>query len=140
MTATALSASSHSLATARPVPAGHPADRAGVRRRHLVSLPTGEQVTPAAAPTVRVTRRGRLVLTSAVLGVALATGAVAAWPAGATATPEVVTVTEGQTLGEIARAELPDLPMAEAVSALVVANDLGSAHVHAGQELVIPAA
>lgn len=138
MTATALSASSHSLATPRPAarPAGHP----GARRRHLVSLPTGEQALSVATPSVRVTRRGRLVLTSAVLGAALAAGAVAAWPAGATATPEVVTVTQGQTLGEIARAELPDLPMAEGVSALVVANDLGSAHVHAGQELVIPAA
>jgi LysM repeat protein len=48
-------------------------------------------------------------------------------------------VQSGQTLSEIAATQLPDLPVAEAVAQIQLANDLASDQVHAGQTLRIPA-
>ena len=50
----------------------------------------------------------------------------------------MVTVAPGQTLSEIAAVEMPGRPVAEAVVALRLANDLPGDGVAAGQELVIP--
>jgi hypothetical protein len=38
----------------------------------------------------------------------------------------------------VAARELPQLPVADAVARIQVANDLASAQVHAGQSLLIP--
>ena len=46
----------------------------------------------------------------------------------------------GQTLSEVAAEQLPDLPLAEGVARLQLANHLSSTQVHAGQTLLIPAA
>lgn len=128
MTATALSAA--------PAPA-----RAPERRRHLTSVPTGAEVrlrpTSGRPTTLRMTRRGRLVVTGLVAGAGLALG-VTVLPAGAAPAGAEVTVESGQTLSEIAAVHLPDMPMDDAVTAIVVANQLQTAQVHAGQELVIP--
>ena len=51
----------------------------------------------------------------------------------------VVVVQAGQTLSEIAVRELPDLPMGTAGAEIQIANKLNTSHVHAGQQLVIPA-
>ncbi len=45
----------------------------------------------------------------------------------------------GQTLSEIAAAQLPDLSVSNGIVAIQVANELNSAQVSAGQHLVIPA-
>jgi hypothetical protein len=61
---------------------------------------------------------------------------------GASATPGLlgsVEVRPGQTLSEIARAEMPGLPAAEAVARIQLENNLPSTHVTAGQVIVIPA-
>ena len=50
-----------------------------------------------------------------------------------------VEVRPGQTLSEIAGAELPGIPTAEAVATIQLANNLPSTHVTSGQVLVIPA-
>ena len=48
-------------------------------------------------------------------------------------------VQSGQTLSEVAAAQLPQLPLADAVARIQVANDLAGSDVHAGQTLLIPA-
>jgi len=49
------------------------------------------------------------------------------------------TVAAGQTLSDVAAAQLPGLPMDEAVARLQLANDLNTPQVRAGQSLLIPA-
>ena len=94
-----------------------------------------------AAPDdgMRLTRRGRLVL---LLLVALVVAAVVALTgvrgAGAAQPERTVTVRAGQTLSEIAAAELPALSLDEAIVAIQLANGLSTAQVSAGQELVLP--
>lgn len=113
-------------------------------RPRLVLVPTGEAVPTSAPGRLRLTRAGRLAITLTVAAVLLAVAAVglasrtgAAAPA--TVADHAVTVAQGQTLSEIAVRELPDLPVASAVAELQLANNLPSAHVHAGQVLVVPA-
>jgi len=49
------------------------------------------------------------------------------------------TVAAGQTLSEVAAAQLPGLPVNEGVARIQVANGLNTSQVHAGQSLLIPA-
>lgn len=114
----------------------HPARPA--RSRHLVSVPTGDAVPERATTSLRLTRRGRLAITVTTMLVASVAGATVAFGGQAT-TPQQVTVEPGQTLGQIAEAELSQLPTREAVARLQVTNDLSTSHVHAGQVLTIPA-
>lgn len=95
--------------------------------------------TAAPAPALRLTRRGRLVRSlvlalAVVLAVALGTGAMS----GATGAVPVVTVESGQTLSHVAAEHLPDVPTTRGVFLIQQANDLNSAEVRPGQELVIP--
>lgn len=81
----------------------------------------------------------RLAFTLSVLAVVVS---MALGLGGASATPGPlgsVEVRSGQTLSEIARAEMPGLPAAEAVARIQLANNLPSTHVTAGQVIVIPA-
>ncbi len=87
----------------------------------------------------RVARARRTAaLVVGVLAIVVVVGAFGAARAGASA-PRVVVVQAGQTLSEIAVRELPDLPMGTAVAEIQIANKLNTSHVHAGQQLVIPA-
>lgn len=114
------------------------------RRRHLRSVPTGDQVMPVrtrVCSRLRITRRGRLTVTVAVLALVLL-GSVGvmravASPMQGVAVP-TVTVESGQTLSEVAHEALPQLPVREAVARVQIANDLNSSQVHAGQVLQIP--
>ncbi|MHA7127096.1 LysM peptidoglycan-binding domain-containing protein [Janibacter indicus] len=108
------------------------------RSRHLVSVPTGDAVTGRAPASLRLTRRGRLAITTTTVLVASIAGATMAF-GGPAATPQTVTVEPGQTLGQIAATELSDVPTREGVTRIQLANDLPSSHVHAGQTLTIPA-
>jgi hypothetical protein len=108
-----------------------------------VLVPTGDAVPARAGGRLRLTRVGRLATTLTVAAVLLALAVVAmvsrAGAAPATVADHAVTVVQGQTLSEIAVRELPGLPVADAVAELQVANNLPSAHIHAGQVLVVPA-
>lgn len=122
----------------RPVCAGPDRQPGPVGARHL-------QLVPAASPTerpLRVTRLGRLVLSvSGLLLVASFAISVATSSAGAVAPvgpSHSVTVLDGQTLSEIAVAELPGLPVDVAVTRLQLANALSTSQVRAGQMLVVP--
>lgn len=114
------------------VPAGRPA-----RTRHLVSVPTGDAVSPSTKGELRLTRRGRLMITLTVLAVASVAGAGVAF-GGPAAAPEEVTVEAGQTLTSIAAVEMAGVPTDDAIASIQRANDLSTSHVHAGQTLVIP--
>ncbi|HYN28487.1 MAG TPA: LysM peptidoglycan-binding domain-containing protein [Dermatophilaceae bacterium] len=111
----------------------------------LVLVPTGQPASARGAGGLRVTRAGRLVLT--VLVLLLLAAAVAAGVARASSGPAAgavpvgaprVTVQAGQTLSEIAARHLSGMSLDEAVTAIVLANELPSTQVAAGQRLVIP--
>ncbi|MFC7491937.1 MULTISPECIES: LysM peptidoglycan-binding domain-containing protein [unclassified Knoellia] len=119
-------------AAPRPVP------RRSTQPR-LVSIPTGASVPVFAAPALRVTRAGRLVLTTMVLLVALVVAFVALTGGAAASAPAVtVTVQQGQTLSEIAAQHLAGVSVATGVAELQAANDLATAQVRVGQTIVIP--
>ena len=119
-----------------PAPVRVPARPA---RPQLVSVPTGPAVRKAPTTPLRITRVGRLALTLAVVVAAVAL-AMALFTGGASATviDHSTTVGAGQILSEIATQQLPQLPMAEAVAQLQIANDLTGSDIHAGQTLLIP--
>lgn len=89
---------------------------------------------------VRLTRRGRLVITLAAalavvtLAVALATSVDAA----AQHIDHATSVSAGQTLSGVASTQLPSLPVKDAVAQIQLANDMNTSQVHAGQVLLIP--
>lgn len=120
-------------------PPGASGARRPGQRDHLRLVPP---VAPGA--TMRLTRRGRLVRTGALL--ALASGLVAtvgvaraAGPAEIPQPPKAVVVQAGESLWQIARAELPGMPAADAVARIQLANGMSTAQVRAGEHLVIPA-
>ena len=110
---------------------------AAPRRPHLVVLPGGGQQV-AATGGVHLTRRGRLALVVLVLALAAVLGMVGLRGAGAAEPPRTVTVEAGQTLSEVAAAELPTMSISEGILAIQLANAMSTAQVSAGQELVIP--
>lgn len=122
-----------------PVAAG--AESLGVRaaRRpggHLRVVGPHERAARPAA--LRITRRGRLTLTSTVLLVlvlAVASLVNAMGPAGASS---AVVVEPGMTLSQIAAEQLPELPLSQAVTDIQRANKLSTTEIAAGQTLVIP--
>ena len=90
--------------------------------------------------TMRFTRRGRLVMTVAATAAVVALAMVLAASVDAAA-PEIdhaTTVLVGQTLSEVAAAQLPGLSINEAVAKIQLANNLSTSQVHAGQSLLIP--
>jgi len=103
---------------------------------HLVPTGADVQITRAG---LRLTGSGRLAMAFLLAAVAvLLVSGLARASASATAGPRVVTVQAGQTLSHIAARELPDMPIGTAVAEIQLANQLNTAHVHAGQQLVIP--
>lgn len=97
----------------------------------------------AARPALRLTRAGRLAVTCSVATV-LAIAGVSALSTLSVAAPElpaaryVVTVRAGETLSSIAARELPQWPLAQGIAQIQHANGLGTAELHAGQQLRIP--
>lgn len=109
------------------------------RRGHL-------RLVPPAAPSapLRLTRRARLVRTTALL--TLAAGLVAsvgvaraAGPTGLPQAPRAVVVHAGESLWQIASAELPGMPVADAVARIQLANGMSTGQIRAGERLLIPA-
>jgi LysM repeat protein len=114
---------------------GHPsADRRG----HLRVVAEGERRSRIRRVRLRITRRGRLTLTSTVgllIAVLAASLLGVTGPAGASS---AVLVQPGQTLSQIAAQQLPGVPLSQAVVDIQRANRLSGTSVAAGQELVIP--
>jgi predicted Zn-dependent protease len=93
---------------------------------------------PAASGQVRITRRGRLALLALVLAIVAAVGVMGMRGAGAVEPTRTVTVSAGQTLSEIAATQLPDMSISEGILAIQLANEMSTAQISAGQQLVIP--
>lgn len=107
------------------------------RPRLVVIAGGGEGAEPEAG--LRLTARGHLVLlVLAAVVLAGILGVRATGGAGATEPAHAITVVSGQTLSEIAAAELPNLSVDQGIIAIQVANKLSTARVSAGQHLVIP--
>lgn len=108
-------------------------------RPRLVSVPTGRDVPARQMGAVRITRAGRLTITLAVAVIALSMAAwtlIAPSPGGVDHT---VVVESGQSLWQIAAAELPALDTSAAVVEIQQLNNLQSGQVRIGQVLRIPA-
>ena len=97
------------------------------------------------AEPLRLTRRGRLVLTVVALVALLAVGvlatgglATAGTEPGAAATAERVTVRPGETLWAIAEREAPGVDPRETVADIVELNRLESSALEAGSVLLLP--
>jgi Tfp pilus assembly protein FimV len=109
------------------------------------AFPSAVQVT-RPRPTVRLTRRGRLVVVVAALLVAFAVG-VFVTAAGSVATqrpgtPEptkIVQVSSGDTLWDIASPLADDGDVRAVMEQIKQLNALDSADLQAGQRLVVPA-
>lgn len=117
-----------------PTP-GHMPSRTARPQLRVVGL--GER---AVVPATRLTRRGRLFITLVVSAAAmtLALGLASSVSAAVSQIDHATTVSAGQTLSEIASAQLPSLPLGEAVAQIQLANDLNTTQVRAGQQLLIP--
>ena len=94
----------------------------------------------AFVPDTRLTRRGRLliILVVSAAAMALAVGIATSVSAAAPQIDHATMVFAGQTLSEVAAAQLPGLPINEAVARIQLANDMNTSQVHAGQSLLIP--
>ena len=121
-----------------PTPGRMPLRTMGPRLRLV--LPGERAVAPRRA-VARINRRGRLLVTLAVLaaGVTLALTFATSVMASAPLIDHATTVSAGQTLSEVAAAQLPGLPINEGVARIQLANGLNTSQVHAGQSLLIPA-
>jgi LysM repeat protein len=111
----------------------------------VVSAPV--RIHPAApTPALRLTRRGRVLVTLVLLVVAAAAVLLLRAPAtastGSTSHAPVarsVTVAPGQTLWEIAREARPGVDPRDTVDRIMEMNGLSSASVQAGRQLFVPA-
>ena len=120
--------------------AGSPSSpRPGPQRPHLVLVPGGP-ARVAGPRGLRLTRRGRLALVVLVVSLMAALGVVTGLRSAGAAepAPRVVTVDAGETLSEIAAAELPEHSISAGIVAIQLENGLSTAQVSAGQRLVIP--
>ena len=110
-----------------------------VRPELRLVLPGERAMAPVRVAT-RINRRGRLLVTLTVLAAALSLGLMLATSVMASG-PEIdhaTTVSAGQTLSEVAAAQLPGLPVNEGVARIQLANGLNTSQVQAGQSLLIP--
>jgi LysM domain len=110
-----------------------------VRPELRLVLPGERAMAPVRVAT-RINRRGRLLVTLTVLAAALSLGLMLATSVMASG-PEIdhaTTVSAGQTLSEVAAAQLPGLPINEGVARIQLANGLNTSQVQAGQSLLIP--
>lgn len=109
-------------------------------RRHLQLVPEPGPAQPARSQSVaRLTVRGRRVALTLIAALALLAAMAVSAMASGPAAEESVTVRSGQTLSDVARQELPQLPVGTAVAHLQMANQLNSMNVSTGQRLVVPA-
>ena len=101
---------------------------------------------PSAQPRLRITKRGRVVLTSlAAVPVVAGVMLLALNGGGATATSssgadlEEVTVQSGQSLWSLAEDIAPGVDPRDVISDILSVNQLESGSVQAGQRLMLPA-
>jgi LysM repeat protein len=107
----------------------------------------GCTVRTGPAGPLRLTRRGRLLLTLLALATLVAVGvlatggptAIAGTDPGEAAVAERVTVRPGDTLWAIAQREAPGVDPRETIAAIMDVNALDSSAVRVGSVLLVPA-
>ena len=111
---------------------------------YAAASPLGRSSVSSVTSTLRLTRRGRAVLTAlAAIPLVVAALSFAINSGMATATvsnsdPVYVTVAGGQSLWQIAESLAPDADTREVVAQLLQFNELESAEVFPGQTLAVP--
>ena len=109
----------------------------------MSAIAFGSQITQ---PRLRITRRGRAVLTLLVAAPFAITAAVtgigaigaAAGTQGSSATFQYVTVEPGESLWQLAETVAPTADPRDVVANILNLNDLSSGEVQPGQRLAIP--
>jgi len=112
----------------------------------VMSTGLGNTRFAAPAPRLRLTKRGRAVLTTlaatplviAALFFALNGGGAVASLESTTASFDYVTVASGQSLWDVAESVAPGTDPRDVIDSIVRLNQLESADVFAGQQLAIP--
>jgi hypothetical protein len=110
----------------------------------MTASPSYRTQPNAGASTVRLTRRGRVVVLALALlavlaiGFVLASGAVGTGEAGTPEPTRVVTVGSGDTLWELAADLADDGDVRAMVARIEKLNALESGMLTAGQRLVVP--
>ena len=113
-----------------------------------MSATTSARRTPATAPATHLTRRGRvlavLVFAAVLLG-AFSLGRTASEAAAPTTSASAVqvehtTVQPGDSLWSVARRVAPENDPREVVEQIRRLNDLSSADIQVGQQLLLPVA
>ena len=98
----------------------------------------------SATPTLRLTRRGQVVVTLMFLGMLLALvtafgpGVVATGERGAPVETRTVVVGDGDTLWGIASSVAEPGETRDMVNRIVELNSLDTVTIHSGQELAVP--
>ena len=113
-----------------------------------MSTTTSTRRTTNPAPAVHLTRRGRafaVLLLAAVLLGAFSLGRTASQAAAPTSSAPVIavehtTVEPGDSLWSVARRVAPDNDPREVVEQIRRLNDLNSADIQVGQQLLLPVA
>lgn len=107
------------------------------------------RASASRAPRLRITRRGRLVLTSLVVGplVALgvvagvsATSAIATSASSAVVEFDYLTINAGESLWQVAERIAPSSDPRDVVADIVSLNQLSTSSVESGQRIAIPSA
>jgi hypothetical protein len=105
-----------------------------------------------ATPRLRITRRGRLVLTTLVIGPLVTLGVVGGVVAGLSTTSAVatsssvsaefdyLTINAGESLWQVAERIAPTSDPRDVIAEIVSLNQLPTSSVEAGQRIAIPAA
>jgi len=111
-----------------------------------VSIGTGSADSTAGSGRLRLTRRGRIVVTTAAavpvalgaLFFAVNGGGAVATDSSSGATFDYVTVAAGETLWQIAGEVAPNADPREVISDIVHLNQLPSSEIQAGARIAIP--
>ena len=112
-----------------------------------MSASTASQQHSTTGSHMRLTRRGRVLVLAVLVAVVFAafslgrSASQAAPPSAAApaASPRAVTVQAGESLWSMARRVAPDNDPREVVARIRDLNDLTSAHLTPGQQLLLPA-
>ena len=129
------------IPTQRPARPAVPAQRAPQRPS---TRPAGPVARPSGQSSVRLTRRGRIVLTLLLLGLLLgafvifSSQSVATGQTGAPVPTRTVVVGEGDTLWAIAAEVAGDDDIRETVHEIEQLNSLPGPALEVGQEIAVP--
>ena len=145
MTAVAMITVPSGALSGRPASNGSESTRAGSSR----GASPRDASPRGASPRLRITRRGRVVLTSLVVGPLVALGAIAgvnvtaaiATSSSSSAVEfDYLTINSGESLWQVAERIAPASDPRDVIADIVSLNQLSTSSVEAGQRIAIPTA